>query len=106
MSKVKDILAQYKPECIPDSALVHLAILQYELGDLSKCIIRSWWNPTEKKNYRGDAKLAVADAITQLKYLAEFFQLDFDECDKLGMEHLEERLKEARERFDKTGEWR
>lgn len=93
METLREMLIRYKPKEISDSPLLHLGILNYELGDLSKCIVRSWWNPVD-----GETKLAIGDAITQLKFLAEFFKLDFRECEELGIEHLVERLSEARKR--------
>ena len=94
-----------KPTGMPENALVHIPILMYEIGDIAKCVFRANQTYEGCKDYKGDMKLAIADSIVQLAILAEYFDLDIDECFSIGIIHMKERLLEARQKWEKTGVW-
>ncbi len=103
--KLRDILKDMKPAGMSENALVHIPILMYEIGDVAKCVFRASQSFEGCKDYKGDMKLAVADSMVQLAIIAEYFDLNIEECFEIGVVHMKERLLETKQKWEKTGLW-
>lgn len=75
--------------CDPHTTL-NAAILAYEVGDLIKCAVNAAMGGA--RGYQGEAKIAMADTITQLRLLAARLGLDFYDCARLGEDRYVERM--------------
>lgn len=72
-----------------------LNIITYELGDLHKCVVYSETRyPHLKEAYMAEAKIALADIITQTRLLAEMLGADFETLMVDGEERFRERMEE------------
>jgi len=91
---VKSMYARGEKESIAEQFLV----LIYEMGDLAKSIANMIWYPEEIVGYRGEAKKAIADIITQLRITCEYLGISFEEMDELGFLALKEKAEEYRKR--------
>jgi hypothetical protein len=76
--------------------LLQCGILPYELGDLIKCAMNTYWGGI--RGYQGEAGLALADVITQLRLLACHLDLDFWGALREGEERYMERMEQLRNR--------
>lgn len=89
---MKDIeeLCTY-PKAVHQPIPMRMMIVSYELGDLQRALFRIVWLKERSKDFRGyvgEAKLGVADIITQLRILLHELGIDWDEMVELGEEHL------------------
>ena len=63
-----------------------LAILGYQVGDIQKGVVyRSFYG---SEGIHKEIEIAIADAIAQLKVLCLLLNVDFEECDALGLSRL------------------
>jgi len=76
-----------------------LCIITYEFGDLSKDIVYAYRFPKEHEAHMANAKLSLADLLTQLSILCKELGFNESELRELGFQHLRERFKE----FEKRG---
>ena len=78
-------------KAINHSTPMRMMIISYELGDLHRALFRYTFL-TERlgdpRGYKGEAKLAIADILTQLRILLFELGLDWDEVVELGEDHL------------------
>jgi hypothetical protein len=75
-----------------------LSVIAYELGDLHRDIVFMVRFPSEKAAHLANAKLSLADLMTQLTLLCDELGFDEDEIRSLGWEHLKERYNEFKRR--------
>ena len=71
-----------------------LEVLLYQLGDFAKCDIYRRRQPQAARAYHVEARLALADAIVQLRLLSEKMGWDWWELWEDGEERFRERMKE------------
>jgi len=76
-----------------------LCIITYEFGDLSKDIAYAYRFPNEHEAHMANAKLSLADLLTQLSILCKELGFNESELRELGFQHLREKFKE----FEKRG---
>ncbi len=85
----------------PDEPLYTCNVLSYEVGELIKCLIYSR-HRQENEDDRGHraytvlGRIALADALTQCRLLAEEMAWDFEELLVDGKERFLERMSEIR----------
>lgn len=91
-------------ERVAEDGFTRIATLIYELGDLSKCILRGEESGSIL-GYRGEIQLAVGDITLQLRLLCEFYELDFKECIQLGLDHFSDRIVEYTKVYEETGHY-
>lgn len=82
----------------PISIFGRLAIIHYELGDLTKDLTYAHRFPDEKEAHLANAKLSLADLLTQLSLLCVELGFDEGEIRELGLEHIMERFEEFKKR--------
>ncbi len=84
-------------ELSSDNLFFRLAIIDYELGDLTRSIVYSERFIKEamfRDGMLAEGKLAMADVLTQLYLLCISLGWNFGELRKIGAKHLEERQKD------------
>jgi hypothetical protein len=81
------------------SLLMRIAIVNYEIGDLTKNIAYAERFPDSQKVFLALAKADLADSLVQLKLLCNELGYDFNEVMSFGEEKLVERYKD----FEKKG---
>ena len=82
----------------PDSPSIEFRtlIISSEVGMLSKLIAYAAKFPAERPAHLADAKLAIGDALVQLKMLCLDLGLDPEEIEQLGLVHTRERFEDFR----------
>lgn len=83
-------LHKARPKSDSPAILLQCSILPYELGDFIKCAMNTYWGGI--RGYQGEAGLALADVITQLRLLSYHLGLDFWEAFRDGEERYMERM--------------
>jgi len=73
-----------------------VAVMAYELGDISKAAIYGRLDEQADSAYRAEARLALSDLLTQCAVLAELLNTDIKELRQLGLERFIERAGEVR----------
>ncbi len=75
-----------------------LTVMQYELGDLAKCVIYGRLDSTTAPDlaYRAEARVALADALVQLAILAEMLDVSTATSMSEGIERFEEHMAEVK----------
>jgi len=91
---VKSMYAEGEKENIAEQLLV----LTYEIGDLAKSIAYMTWYPKDANDWKGEAKKAIADIITQLRITCAYLDISFEEMDELGFLALKEKAEEYRKK--------
>ena len=95
-----------KNEPTSDNQFFRLAILMYEMGDLSRSIVYAERFRDDEKTriiHLANGKLAMADVLTQLYLLCTSIGWNFYELRRLGVEHLKERQEDfKRQRWSKV----
>lgn len=84
------------------SLTARTTIMGYELGSIQEYAIRKVqkdFDPNVLKVLEENAKLGMADLITTCRMFSLDCGWDFDEIQKLGLEHIQERFKD----FQKEG---
>ena len=69
-----------------------LAIILYELGDLSKAIVYRERYPEDRIAWNGEAKCAISDLIAQCIVICEREGWDYEEMRQLGIERMIEKI--------------
>ncbi len=92
-------LVQARPDSDSPAILLQCAILPYEMGDLIKCAMNTYWGGI--RGYQGEAGLALADVVTQLRVLSHHLGLDFWGALRDGEDRYMERMQAL-----KRGEYR
>ena len=84
----------------PDSPSIEFRtlIISSEVGMLSKLIAYAAKFPKERSAHLADSKLAIGDALVQLKMLCLDLGFDPEEIEQLGLEHTLERFEDFRKR--------
>lgn len=82
----------------PDADIFfRLAIIGYEFGYVQRALAyahRFKENEAEREAYLADAKLEIADLLTQIHMLCIFKNWDFEGLRKLGVQHIKERFED------------
>jgi len=96
-------LLDYLPEDRRDK-LQTVAIMAYELGDISKCIIYGngalkIGNLVRAKILNTEAKMALADLITQCRIMCEHLDCSWEETSDLGEERFLYRCQEIKDKL-------
>lgn len=104
-----NLIKKYKPkeltDRVPEDGMARIATILYQLGGFAKCVLRCKEN-SDVKGYTGELALSLADMVLQLRLACEYYGLDWEKVCSLSEEHFEERLKEYREFYNNTGQWR
>lgn len=87
---------------VPESGFTRVATLIYELGDLSRCILRGE-EAGALEGYGAEMRLAIGDIILQLMLVCEHYEFNFAECVQLGLDHFDERIVEYTKMYRETG---
>ncbi len=87
----------------PYPSMLRFLVLTYQVGHPATCLFRSVMlgnaDDEAAKSYRAymaDAKLHIADGITQYKVLCLELGFDIEEVEELGLAHLEETAAELK----------
>jgi len=89
-NRQREIL-QLAQETYPDDDVgKQIRVLTYELGDLVKCVHKMLRFPRLSTAFRAEAKLALADLITQIHLTAAYLDFDYDELVDLGFRRAKE----------------
>lgn len=79
------------------SALFRLRRLFIAYGSVCEASIPS---------YGASLSVSISEIVKAMESVCECYEMDFYTCQLLGERHIEERLQEARKRYDESGEWR
>ena len=102
ITKELRILRAREPGDSPGKRILRTNIMGYELGNIQEYTTKNsqkHLDPMIKKGLEENAKLGMADLITQCRMLCLDAGWDFDKIQKLGLDHLKER----HEDFKKDG---
>lgn len=102
ISKELRRLRNQEPQSSDTKNIIRTNIMGYELGAIQEFTTKNAQNgldPVIKKGYEANAKLGMADLIIQCRMLCLDNYWEFDEIQKLGLQHLKER----HEDFKKEG---
>lgn len=97
ISKELRRLRNHEPVHDEQSMIVRTNIMGYELAAIQHFTTLNAQrnlNPVIKKGHEEDAKLGMADLITQCRMLCLDMYWSFDDIQKLGLDHLKERFKD------------
>ena len=84
-------LLQHKPNEKPEDIL---EVVVYNIGSAAKCIHHMRNFPQDKKAYAIELKKAIADTLTQLRILCEWFEFSLNDVLELGYKDFLQMLKE------------
>ena len=74
-----------------------VTVMAYELGDLAKAIVYGHLDDGGDLVYRAEARVALADLITQCRVMGELLESPFSGLVGFGEERFMERVKECRD---------
>ena len=87
----------------PESLRELITIILYELGDFTKCVVYAESRYMHLKDaYMAEARIALADMITQTRLLTEAIGADWDELWRDGEERFRERMIELKAKKEKN----
>jgi hypothetical protein len=75
-----------------------LCIIAYEFGDLCRDIVYAHRFPNEHEAHMANAKLSLADLLTQLSIICKELGFNETELRELGVQHLREKHREFEKR--------
>lgn len=95
------MLREMRPVSLPSDVKTISLIMTYELGDFVKCLVKSAsYSYDEKlaKAFLTEAKIGLADMLTQARLLCELLGWQFEEVKALGQERYEEAMRQFGEK--------
>ena len=75
-----------------------LHIIQWELGDLAKCLVYTQWHPDLSSSYRAEARKALSDLFFQVHVMAALLDASPAELLVEGIETVETLVKEKEQK--------
>ncbi|WP_292486429.1 hypothetical protein [Methanohalobium sp.] len=93
-------IRRLEPPTGKQQLVTRAAIMGYKLGDLQQFAVynaRSNMDSQILSSYQENAKLALANLVTQARMFCMDMGWDFDSIQELGLQHLQERMSEIQQ---------